>query len=416
MKNLKFILSIEMLYVLFIVAGAVKMMLNLPFDFTVFVGGILIVVTLFKFLKKLTILRISLLPLACIGIFTIILVLSIMYSPSTVYAHDKAIRFLLTTLPAFVIPLLIFRSKHSLEKIIKSIYFISIVLGLIGFIVVLKGGQTENGFVELGGDNYISVARVLGMGGVISFTYMVYSSKIKLAFTHFIILAIIGFPLISTGGRMPFIAFVLSSLLMLVLYIKFSKREISFKSVRKFLMIISLLSIGIWLIFRNSIYATSFKRITVLFTEQDGGSSARIREILYSAAYKMFGENPFFGGGLGSFGIYYTDTDQRLYPHNIFLEVLGELGLVGCFALIILMAIGFSIGYKFIKKEEADHITLSIFLVTLYLFVNANVSGDLNDNRIFFAMLGVLFMVRSSTNYNNISSETLTAIPINAVK
>lgn len=396
MNKFKFIFSVEMIFVLFLSAGAFKMSLNLPFDFTVFTAVILLILILVKFIRNPSILKCSLLPMGCIAIFTVILIISILYSPSRIYGIDKAIHFFSTTLTAFIVPLLIFRSKKSLNYFIKSIYFVSIILSLISLNIILQGRQNDSGFIALGGDNYLGLARILGMGAVIAFTFMLLDYKIKSIMKHFIFLCVIVFSLLSTGGRMPFIAFLITSLFLLAFIINLSRGNIPIKGIKKIILIAPLLYLGTWVLLKYSTYTTSINRILVLFTEPDGGASAHQRTIYFKSAIQMFEGNPLFGRGIGSFGIYHLGIDSRLYPHNIFLEVLGEMGIIGATALSFLIVLSFYLGFKYIKSTEINTTTLCVFLITFYLFINSNVSGDLNDNRIFFAALSTLFMVRVS--------------------
>jgi O-antigen ligase len=69
----------------------------------------------------------------------------------------------------------------------------------------------------------------------------------------------------------------------------------------------------------------------------DGPSNARIEAAKIS--WEMFKERPLFGSGLGGFNRFYkTRLPQDIkYPHNIFLEVAVEFGIVGLAGLIYLL-------------------------------------------------------------------------------
>ena len=78
-----------------------------------------------------------------------------------------------------------------------------------------------------------------------------------------------------------------------------------------------------------------------------------------------------------------------LYPHNIVLEVFVEAGwLTGVLFLGI-----FALGVVRAWRGAAGWAELGVLALLAYWTVNALVSGDVNDNRAFFAMLGAALSV-----------------------
>ena len=59
----------------------------------------------------------------------------------------------------------------------------------------------------------------------------------------------------------------------------------------------------------------------------------------YKISLKMFRDKPFFGHGVKSFREvcknpeYYVDNGCSTHPHNFYVQLLAETGLVGCFFL-----------------------------------------------------------------------------------
>lgn len=101
----------------------------------------------------------------------------------------------------------------------------------------------------------------------------------------------------------------------------------------------------------------------------------------------MFQDNPVLGKGIGSFSINYRGEDIRDYPHNIILETASELGIVGLSVLFLLLLYGILNAYK-----NDNLLCYSVFLCFVFMFLNANVSGDFNDNRLLFTFLALLFV------------------------
>lgn len=97
---------------------------------------------------------------------------------------------------------------------------------------------------------------------------------------------------------------------------------------------------------------------------------------LYAESIELL-RNNFMGYGIGSFGLLSWGEDVRFYPHNIFLEVALEMGVVGFFFFSVLILIGFKSFYK-------NNLFFYLFLISL---VNAQLSGDLVGNNYIFIFL-----------------------------
>lgn len=103
----------------------------------------------------------------------------------------------------------------------------------------------------------------------------------------------------------------------------------------------------------------------------------------FSRAWELIHESPVLGAGLGG---YSTDA-HRSYPHNLFLEVLSELGLIGFMLLI------FSVFYYPIQslarlvRMQVHGCFIIIFLFAY--FIRSMISGDLTES-IFF-LVGLMY-------------------------
>lgn len=140
-------------------------------------------------------------------------------------------------------------------------------------------------------------------------------------------------------------------------------------------------------------------RIQVLFTHRMGESAGE-RLDYYIKAFHLWEEQPLIGYGIGSWPILVDIGDLRhYYPHNIILEVMVELGLVGLFIFLSVVVLGVrAVGKMKILRDDP------LLMLLLMLFINAifnsMVSGDISDNRIVFAMLGILMYGRRREPYH----------------
>jgi O-antigen ligase len=85
-------------------------------------------------------------------------------------------------------------------------------------------------------------------------------------------------------------------------------------------------------------------------------SSIEKRKLLGMVAWQMFLDHPLLGVGVGNFSTHYApysedvgsesrryvDPDERQYPHNLYLEIGAETGMVGVAGLILVIGAALS--------------------------------------------------------------------------
>jgi O-antigen ligase len=101
------------------------------------------------------------------------------------------------------------------------------------------------------------------------------------------------------------------------------------------------------------------------------------RDGLVSLAGELWLGAPLHGIGLGGF----ADHSPLLYPHNLFLEVLLEGGLIAF--LMLCLCTGIMIVTLYRRWREIDSRLVSLLIL---FFVGAQFSGDLFDSRWVFVL------------------------------
>lgn len=191
-------------------------------------------------------------------------------------------------------------------------------------------------------------------------------SKFK-AFIFFSIFCFAFILLLTIGARAALISGMIGVLYLL--------KNIDFKNI---LIAISFTAVLLTpIIFFNQDILLTISRISTLFY---GDDSERI--FLFTNAIDLWSQNIYtvlFGGGVKSFPIFIGDNNLGSYPHNIFLEVLSELGIVGFF-------IFFQIFYSVFKIKTKNLLTraLTISIITIYCF-----TGSIQDLYNIFFFLGL---------------------------
>lgn len=77
---------------------------------------------------------------------------------------------------------------------------------------------------------------------------------------------------------------------------------------------------------------TEVRSITNMFEAEGGIASVINRQVNIDAAYELIEERPWFGFGFGGYFIPeygFESGEFRYFPHNVILELLSELGVVG---------------------------------------------------------------------------------------
>lgn len=103
----------------------------------------------------------------------------------------------------------------------------------------------------------------------------------------------------------------------------------------------------------------------------------------YLTPVRVFRIDPVFGVGFGG----YPEHANKNYPHNIFMEILCELGIVGFFCILTIV-------FVFFKNRKKVHLihykTLNgtfMFPIFVVVFFHSMISYDLSGGMLFFVLL-----------------------------
>ena len=123
----------------------------------------------------------------------------------------------------------------------------------------------------------------------------------------------------------------------------------------------------------------------------------------------MWAQHPLFGSGIGSFPIIIGLGDIREYPHNVILEILAELGLVGLLIFGLLLFFGLRILVKNFFTNTP--LTLFIFLLFTISFIESLFSSDISDHRLLILSLGLMMLPQKTKSIYDESQESSLILP-----
>lgn len=395
LKGIRQYLSFELLFVLFLFAGLYKADPRLewvPVDLTVLffvlsvISGFVIMLKRgFAFQKKPLVL--VLLYVAFAGY----VLLSYLWTPGKVYSTQKMLYMWTLVLWAFTAPALIISVDTSRLKRLAIIYILfSSIVAIEALMQYSMAGQ--QGFLTVFGSNYLGLGRVIGLAFLLLLAYLVFWARnIYWKLFTIVIASLYLWLLLAAGGRGPLLATVLSALIPFIfaIHLNLKRKTVRVRNYVVPMLIIGIVAISLFVCLAETGHMTqTYSRLLVL-NQAGMGDSAGARLQHYTHAIQYWKQAPIFGYGIGSWPIINDGIDMRGYPHNIILEILVELGLIGLliFFSLIIYALLLLAPVKSIGDEP---IKLSLLMLMVYVLLNSMVSGDIPDNRLLFSCIGLM--------------------------
>lgn len=259
-------------------------------------------------------------------------------------------------------------NKKDFFNLISSFF---ILIGLLYVIPVYLSvfSGADRGTTDLSGPNVTT--RILFFASCSSF-YRFFVNKKNL---YFLIGIIFTFGIILVGSRGGLVGATLA-FSFLYLVSKLSKKWRMSRKITLNYKYIVISIMGIFVVyfifepvkrvFMNRIIGTTFNGNTVYTSGRD---------VIYTDAIKMILEKPFFGHGLNSFTAY----TGYVYPHNLLLEMVIEVGLLGAIVFVVFVF------YSFFVVFKAKNSTLFIYSgIPIYMIIVQMFSGEFFDFRYYF--------------------------------
>ena len=320
--------------------------------------------------------------------FLIYLFINLLLSVNFSNSYPRVIKFLLIIL--FIKEIFKFNNKGEIyfEKIVKfwTILYIIVTIDIIFELIF--------GFNTLGFKSYLEgrVASFFGDELVVGtfyhfFSLIVLSYFVKNKYPNFLVIFLI-ISIISIsfmiGERANFLKLLFSILLLsfLILKIDFIKKI--------GIIFTALIIVGTIFYSNDSLKKRYYNQISIIYSKD--GFKKYFKESQYGAhqntAYEIFKDNIFFGVGLKNFreeskkSIYensdYKKTDERqaTHPHQIHLELLSELGLIGYVLFLILITFSMIVSAKNYSVEKNTY-QLSTLIYILSCLIPLIPSGSL---------------------------------------
>ncbi|MEZ5848036.1 MAG: O-antigen ligase family protein [Geminicoccaceae bacterium] len=386
--------SFETLFTGFLYSNAYKQLLPpLPADETVIFAALCIPVAIWIILRDGLYIP-GLHTTVAFFVFVGWVVVTYSWTPSQVLAKES-ITYLVTFGVLSVVSgaCVIAPSRERTVRFLVAILIASLVLSVYGSIIYIQYGTFRfyEGFVQR---TYLLWGHAAAGGAVIAFAIAIYSKfgtpkqvivgGIFLIMAYFLMIATSRGALLSLAGAC-FLPLLISRAVIRERY--FGLPQWLFALI---LFIVILIAYSVHVLISGEQLGT-FGRFIKLFNQVDNPDlvlSAN-RFAYFQAAVAQWLENPILGGGVNSFTIYFSGREiGGTIPHNLFLELLSQYGLVGTVIFAIFAFTG--LRHATLTRLREDPLLLCVLMMFTGRLIGTMFGKDLPFQHPLLACMGLL--------------------------
>lgn len=394
----------EFLFALYLFSGALKYFMDFwkidfKIDITLATGVLAVFSAFVWFVKEKR--RFPPETLAWVLIFVAFylwLSATVIFSPSPSYSRVKTVLFA-TNFIALLVPLLYEKMRHGRFSLIIS--GMSIAAGILYYILLphtdALSSEARRQFVGM----YLLLGTYNGLVFLLMLSRL---NKPPRALALLLMIFSVGI-LFLTGARGPLLFSFFSLLIFAIIKFRYFGKLLMLrvKVISIFRIIVyGVVVLGVFLVvaiqfsdtIQNQVSRTLYRLsllADIFATDEEEfrnvGRSIESREMVMRVAFQLITQNfwHFLGGhGVGSFSVLAFGEDGKSHPHNIFLEIGAELGLLGIILFVFFLIWPFLLK----KKIGSNPYTLGV----IFLFLNAMKSHSLVDLRLFFGLFALMYM------------------------
>lgn len=366
----------------------------LPGDPTVMLGVLLVGV----YARRLAARSVSAIPAGLVIPFVLIgaaLAIGLIGTPAPAYGGEKVLKYFTVTLTAAVAPFFVVRTRAELMQFLGAIAAGAVVIAAVTPVLkptVIPGITFEldtEGRYSFGGQ--IMPARFLCTAALVLIVAPTFVRG-RVRFLGPLAAAGVMFVALGFGARGPIVALVVALAGVVLLSGLRAPRQLV-------LVLLAVVAAGMALPF-VSLPGQSAGRLAEVASDPAGVLRGDTRAALYDEAVRLIREHPLTGIGTGGFSSYtlvlMPPKFTVEYPHNIFLELSTDVGVVPAVVLLLPIAAGIAILLRRVRltTDRAERhiaiLVLGLFLLNLFA---TQFSGDINDNRTMWLFLALAWLI-----------------------
>jgi O-antigen ligase len=349
-----------------------------PVDLTAVLAALLLLSCVFRYLRPC---RLVPLPsafgfyLPLIGL----MVASLFYTPDLAAGVQKASRFLLLNGLAIIAPFILLDSPRRMRRFLYTVAGFGVLLA-----VVALDGMRGHARLTIGGGDPLQLGTAVAEALAVFWSLLLPEASRARKLLFYPATVALTITLLSTGSRGPAIGVVGCIALAIFLY----------RRLLKDVAVLTALTGAVAVLFVH-IPADAFAYLATL-TNENAGQLLSFRADLMALAWRLIREHPLLGVGIGGYSFYSPDPNLYDWPHNIFLELGAELGVFATAFFTALLGCAFWAILKQIRDRHFPFRALSVgvFSLMIFEFLQVIKSGDINQNRELWLLLGLPFILR----------------------
>ena len=267
-----------------------------------------------------------------ITIIILYLAITLIYSTNPAYGARKIFNIIISDIPNIIVLFYLITNR---QKELYAKHLIYIITA--GFIITLSAVLIFQPFnhstiyqFEPKRWSHVFIGRMISFLTLIVFIYLLNQKESKKTIIYAIIFTIGLYITYLTGLRSALMGLAICTLLSTTWNI-YKKRLLN-THIYSFILILIIISLLVYITpqgFSTSQRLSSLVKIEDLDFGNDAAILTRVES--YKISWQMFTESPLIGYGFGGFNGYNNIkwTTIQKYPHNIILEILSEMGIVG---------------------------------------------------------------------------------------
>jgi O-antigen ligase len=316
--------------------------------------------------------------------FVAIMLLSLTYTPNFPAGIDKAGRFLVFSGIAIAAPFAVLRTKASLRRFFITLIALGLVVALDSFAglggkerLVSAGGDT----IQLGHDSALAIV-------IVWYLLLPGRSLLSRAFFYGLILVFcVG--VVGAGSRGPAAGLACCIALSFVVH-----KELGIK-LKSLLYDFGLLTLAVLMVIPIvGIPQSSYDYLSRL-GDPNLHRMLGPREALMAEGWRLTMSHPFRGVGIGGYPVLFRGIGA--WPHNMFLEISAEMGVVATFLFAVLLWLGFREALRQLRSPDPtfSQLAATVFAFFTMEFIDMMNTGSLNDNRALWLAIALPFVLNN---------------------
>lgn len=304
------------------------------------------------------------------------MVISLSYTPSFLSGLEKCLRFVCLTGIGIVAPFTLFDSAVKMRRFLYALVVGGIALAINSLTML---GDSQRFVAPSGLNTELGAASAVAM--IILWSLAFPKMNFGARLLCYPILGVLVVALLGSGGRFANV----STAICVVIGALMCRRLLKDLAV---LGGIALISLPLVLIPSASYqYLESLRHPTM---------AMGTRNDLMWLGIKVFLAHPLLGVGVDGFRFVSPNPITYNFPHNLILELGAEMGVFAALSFVLLAFSSFREGIRqlFVADGFDAELTRTVFLLLIYATLDSMISGDMNDLRFTWFVLGLPFVLR----------------------